>query len=200
MNTKIDLDQRIAAALGKGVPSSSIAGVLTDAKQAALVARQAYDAAKARALSPLTLMPEVAEARQHMADAEFMQDRMQEAISHLEIAIQAVLEREASERADAAYAAAIAERDAVAEDLKEYLPLAQRLADLLARLEASKRQMGAAGQGRADSRSAEEVVFPVDDYGGRVSLLDQVILPQPRSNVLIWPPRYRTATHRFMFG
>ncbi len=129
------LDERIAAAFEDGVASADVAGLIEETEAAADAAGKACEVARESALDPRLSDAGVADARREMEDAAFRRDRLQEALRRLGQRRKKLSRREHQSRLCADYDAAAAERDALAAELAEvYPPLAEKLADLMARI------------------------------------------------------------------
>jgi hypothetical protein len=132
------LDERIAAAFHEGVRSDAIAALIGTAEQALAAASERAHCARALALDPTLPMATVAAARKHMDDAIFARDRLQVALEKLRERLIAVQAEEENTRRLRIYEDAEAERDQLAQELRSSYPgVAERLADLLARIAAN---------------------------------------------------------------
>jgi hypothetical protein len=137
-----DLDHRVAAAFGDRVRSSEVADLIVETEAAAVAADDAAERARSRALDPALSVPDVAAARREMDDAAFRRDRLQVAVTKLRERLKAVKAQEENDRRQVAYAKASAVRDELAVELaRVYPPLAAQLADLMARIFASDREI-----------------------------------------------------------
>jgi hypothetical protein len=133
-----DLDTRIRAAFDDGASSQVIVDLIGAVDAAAQAAGSEAEAARARALDP-TLAREVeSAARRRMEDSAFERDRMATAVTKLRERLIAVKAGEEDARRLRAYDEIAAERDRLAQELKEFYPdVAERLAELLARIVAN---------------------------------------------------------------
>jgi hypothetical protein len=137
-----DLDHRIAASFGDDVKSDDIASLIVEAEAASIAAGDAAAQARGRALDPVLSAPDVAKARAEMENAAFRRDRLQVAVTKLRERLKAVKAQEEDSRRQVAYAKAITVRDELAKELREvYSALAAQLADLMARITASDREI-----------------------------------------------------------
>ena len=132
------LDTRIAAALtGKDATADGVAKLLEEVDAAAHVATEAAERARLQALDP-TQHRDADAARAEMEAAAFLRDRLHVAMTRLKDRLDELRISEEDSRRRKVYEQAAAERDQLAQQLSEIYPdFAQRLADLLARIEAS---------------------------------------------------------------
>jgi hypothetical protein len=136
------LDERIAAAFSEGVASSDVADLIHEAEAAAAAAGEKSDAARQRALDPTLSASGVADARREMEDAVFRRDRLQEAVRRLGQRQKELRRQEHQSQLRSDYDAAVADRDVLAAELAEvYPPIAEQLADLMARIGANNEQI-----------------------------------------------------------
>jgi hypothetical protein len=126
-----DLDARIAAAFQDGVPSAQIHALLGEVQSVAGAASEAAEAARLKALDPLT--PDVAAARRATDDATFKRDRLLEAYKRLTERLQQAKAEEERHRRQAVYDAAKAAREGILAELEVEAPAVVRLAQLVAR-------------------------------------------------------------------
>jgi hypothetical protein len=101
------------------------------------VANTAAEKARERALDPTLTMKEISEVRRAMEDAAFSRDRLQAALPRLSERLKELRAAEEDARRWAAYKKLEVERDAIAEELKEYPALAKRIAAIVERLAAN---------------------------------------------------------------
>ena len=128
------LEERIALAFTAETNSRAVAGLINEADAAAAESDDAAGCARTRALDPALTTTEVAIARREMEDAAFRRDRFQEALRRLSERLR--------ERRRLIYEKAKARRDEVAAELgNTYQPLTAQLAELVARVEASDREI-----------------------------------------------------------
>ena len=133
-----DLDTRIRAAFEGGISSDAIADLITAVDAAAEKAGRMAAVARTRALNPALASNGVKEARQQMEDAAFQRDRLQVAVTKLRERLIAVKADEEDARRQLAYDQIKAERDQLADELRDFYPdVAERLAELLARIAAN---------------------------------------------------------------
>jgi hypothetical protein len=132
------LDERIASAFRDGMTSGDVADLIQQAETAAVACGEAAEVARSQALNPALCAADVAAARHQMEDAAFKRDRMREAVRRLGERLVEVKRQEEEARRLAAYNAALVERDKLAAELAEIYPsLAEKLADLGARVAAN---------------------------------------------------------------
>ena len=136
------LDDRIAEAFADGATSKGVAALIEETEAAAHVASEAAERSRTRAFDPSLTMLEVATTRGEMEDAAFNRDRLQAAMLRLKERLDQLRIAEENDRRRATYKKAKAERDALAAELEALYPsFAQKLADLLTRIEASNREI-----------------------------------------------------------
>jgi hypothetical protein len=136
--TTLSLDDRIAAAFTDGQRSDEVAALIDEAEAAAASAREEAEQARARALDPALSAREVAEARRQMGDATFARDRLSAAVPRQQKRRKELLAAEEDARRWVAYEQAKAEPDRLAEELaRVYPPIAEQLAELVARIDAN---------------------------------------------------------------
>jgi chromosome segregation ATPase len=129
------LEERIFRAFADGATSSGVADLIAEAEAAVVASGEEAEAARTSALNPTLAAADVAAARREMEDASFRRDRMQEAVRRLGERLREVKAQEEQARRQVLYDAALVERDKLAGELAEvYPPLAEKLADLAARI------------------------------------------------------------------
>ena len=137
-----DLDDRIAGAFRDGPTSNDVATLITEVEAASLASSETADRARTRALDPALSTKQVAEARRAMEDAAFARDRLSAAVPRLQERLKELRAAEENARRWAAYRKTEAERDKLAAELADvYPPFAERLAELLPRIDANDRQI-----------------------------------------------------------
>ena len=133
-----DLDERIRAAFGQGVHSTDVESLIRAAETASVSANERAERARTRALDPALSSNIVIEARRQMEDAAFQRDRLQVAVTKLRERLVAVKADEEDARRLRVYEEVSAERDQLADELRDFYPgVAERLAELLARIVAN---------------------------------------------------------------
>ena len=179
-NEKLSLEDRIAAAFLPGIRSQEVSALMREVEAASLAVGEAADRAKERALEPTLSSANVASAKAEMEDAAFKRDRMRTAIVRLDERLRELRAQEEQERRWEAYKKATAERDALAAELKDVYPAFEtRIADLLARIEASDREIARInGQARPDEASmidgAEQLARGLGGYSVGVSNIPRI--------------------------
>jgi hypothetical protein len=129
------LDAAIHSAFKNQVSSSALADLIREAEAAAILSAETAEKARTRALDPALSAASVDAARREMADAAFSRDRLQEAVRRLGERLQEAKGREDEARRREAYNAALVEREKLAAELLATYPtLAEKLADLVARI------------------------------------------------------------------
>lgn len=137
-NSKLSLDERIAAAFSAGTKSDDVIDLIGEAEAAAVSAGEGAQRARERALDPALSSGDVAAARRAMEDCAFKRERMQVAVIKLGERLRELKAQEEDRRRRLAYEKAKAERDKLAAELKDLYPAAAAsLADLAARIEAN---------------------------------------------------------------
>jgi chromosome segregation ATPase len=185
------LDERVAAAFADGATSSGVADLIAEVEAAAVASGENAETARSRALDPALAAPDVAAARRDMEDASFRRDRMHEAVRRLGERLAEVKQEEEGARRREAYAEALVQRDVLAAELVEtYPPLAERLADLVARIAANdaaiervNRELPNGASWLADAEMIARQVRNFNDVG----------TPVPRITVQLRLPAFRYA-------
>ena len=132
------LEVRIRAPFGEVATSVDIANLITEVERAAITSAEVAERARLQALDPALGAADVAATRRAMEDACFERDRMHEAVRRLGARLREVKAQEEQARRRAAHNVAVAERDKLATELAEVYPaVAERLADLAARIAAN---------------------------------------------------------------
>ncbi len=157
-----NLSDHIAAALLSEANSEKIAALIAEAEQARAVAEERQRKAHDRSLDPTAGADAASAARAETDNMRFEVDRLVSALDALRVAHRASLAREAEGRRCSAYDAAQAERDALAEELRQVYPeIEQRLSGLMVRLAASDDVLARVNRnlpaGASSLTSAEEV-------------------------------------------
>lgn len=159
---------KVRDALDSG-SSMTVAKLMAEAEAAAIKADARRAAARKRALDPRCPDDEVAVARREAEDAEFEAERLRNTLEVLKGKRQEFAEAEQNAQRQAAYDAAIAQRDSVAIRLRDRYPaLANELGELL--------------QAVADANSAIAAVnakLPAGAY--RLDDVEHQVRPKPRS-------------------
>jgi hypothetical protein len=196
---QIDLDARIAAAFADGAKSNDVATLIKDAERAAGLASDMAEQARNHALDPTLSGSELKDARKCMDDAAFRRDRLRAALGKLRDRLAELKDQEEDARRQVAYDKAEALRDELAGELADLYPaLAQKLAELLARIAANDREIEYINGHALPSGAKRLLVAELKARGLPVvansietpRITDHLQLPpwQPRSNYL-WPPR-----------
>jgi hypothetical protein len=137
-----DLDERIAAAFAGAVQSGVIAALIAEAQGAAVLSGESAERAKQRALDPALMANAVAEARREMDDAQFKRERLQTAVTRLQMRLKEGRAREENQRRWAAYEKLKAERDKLVVELKAVYPgIEAKLEELIGKLEKNEREI-----------------------------------------------------------
>lgn len=137
-----NLDDRITAAFADDAKSDDVASLIREAEAAATAAGDAAERARSRALDPALSAVDVANARRKMEDAAFRRDRLQVAVSRLGERLREVRAHEENDRRQLAYDKAAVKRDKLAAELARlYPPFATQIADLMARIVESDREI-----------------------------------------------------------
>ena len=142
----MNLTDRIAAALRDATAADEVERLLPEARQAATAADDEIAAARADSMSPLATAAVVAKARQTVADASFDRERLAVAITALVERVTHLRECERQDAAATERAAALLERDELAEVIAAEAPdLIRRFAALVRDIEASDQRLKAIG-------------------------------------------------------
>lgn len=137
---KLSLEERIAGAFSAGTKSEAVAALVREVDTAALALEEAAERARERALDPTLSSADLAAARSDMEDVAFRRDRMKVALARLLDRAKELEHKEEQQRRWDAYEKTMAERDALAAELKElFSPFEAHVIDLLARIEANDR-------------------------------------------------------------
>jgi hypothetical protein len=137
-----NLDERIAAAFNNGVNSTDVDTLIKAAEAASVSANASAERARTRALDPALSATAATAARRAMEDAAFQRDRLQVAVTKLRERLIAVKADEEDARRLRVYEEVAAERDRLAAELRDFYPdVAERLAELLARIVANDREV-----------------------------------------------------------
>jgi hypothetical protein len=135
-----DLDKRIGVALTTASVSADIAALIAEVEVALPTAVKAVERECIKAYDPTV---DAKKARQALADAEFVRDRLQAALAALQARLQELQAQEYSERWHREYAEVEADCHAVAMKLREVYPTAvSELIDLFTRQKACDAKVG----------------------------------------------------------
>ncbi len=142
------LSGRIAAVL-QGEPSvNDVAAVIADVETELERLEREWDRARKLSLDPLAHDEVVTKARQDSTAVQFNLERLNVALGHLCAALQNAKAREEEARRQEFRVNVVAERDALAQELRERYPeLAGGLADLLTRIKANNERVDVANRG-----------------------------------------------------
>lgn len=176
------LEHRIADAFEnpEALSSSDLIKLLEEVKVGADDAAKAKEEADRVAMNPATRPEAVREARSVSEDASFRASRFAKAVEGLQDLVTQARTREANARAAAEQAKAIAERDALAEELqKEWPKLAGKMVDLLDRLKRSNERCASlSGEERGSSAQAIAAGNKFIRHGvGDLNLVQQARVP-----------------------
>ena len=140
------LDAKIASALREVGTSKAVEAVLADTKNAAAALDAEIASARVDAMSPLLDKDAVTGARRMLDDATFSRDRLTVALTALADRAENLREQERQDAEATERAAALKERDELAEVIAGDGPdLIRRLAALVRDIEASDSRLRAAG-------------------------------------------------------
>jgi hypothetical protein len=195
----VDLDSRIASALSEPLPSSEVAALIAQAKQAATEAQARAAAAKRKALNPRLPTAEVARARREMEDGAFISERMKVAIDELDVRHKELAADEDNARRIARYEEVVAERDAAAAELCEiYPPFAERFRDVMTRIGRIDNEVAVVNRnlprGKMPLAAVEPVARGVAIGTGSTpiaQLATSVVLPAWSTPHYAWPKSWR---------
>ena len=194
----LPLDTRITHAFN-GANSGEIAATLEQATAAIATAAAAAEQARKRALDPLVTAGELAAARTAMDDAQFLHERLTEAVSRLRQRLAAVRAAEEEACRLAHYRDLEQARDQLADELRALYPaFALKLAALLARIATNDRAIAHLHKpsGLPPLLSAELVAREMAGFVNRgfftPRLLEEVRLPsfaEATNDRYLWPPQ-----------
>jgi hypothetical protein len=205
--TALDLETRVADALGAALTSEEISALIIEISQAVTDAQAISLRASERALDPATRPEFVADAHKAMMEADFRARRMTIALERFQAMKAEAVRREQASAAHAEFLAAKAERDELVNELRAVYPeLAGKIADLIGRVAANQKRVERANQsipaGEKWMASAETLAR--DASPGWSNSLDEslqkltdfVRLPKfkvdPNDNYgRLWPPKGR---------
>lgn len=165
MSKATTLEDRIADAFAAQHKSADLAALLEEVGKAEEKARADHSAAKDVALDPATRPAAVAAARKTMEDAEFASSRLMNATEKLKQLVTDAQSRERETARREEHAAALAERDELAKDLKEFAELTDRMVALLTRLSRNNRRLGGDHRSAGPERGAEAIARGVPGLG-----------------------------------
>ena len=189
-----DLDKRIGVALTTASVSADIAALIAEVEVALPTAVKAVERECIKAYDPTV---DAKKARQALADAEFVRDRLQAALAALQARLQELQAQEYSERWHREYAEVEAECHAVATKLREvYSTMVSQLIDLFTRQKACDAKVsrinGSAPAGvKLRLREVELVARNLEGLTRDTpSITKELRLPDwKESDKLAWPPR-----------
>jgi hypothetical protein len=191
-----NLETRIASALtNDGVASRELAPLLSELEAAISVADEAAEAAREKALDPISL-PDVGKAEQLAWAAKLTQDRLRSLLSRMRQRFDEVEAAEYAMQWQAAYEAVEAKRNAIAKEMAELYPsLTTQLCDLFQRVEAVDLEcarinaQAPSGEPRR-LRGVELTARNLDSFSGsHPSIMKVLQLPDwTNSDRLVWPP------------
>jgi hypothetical protein len=191
--TTTSLDKRIAAALASDATSAEIAVLIPEVDAAVVAAVEAAERERIKSYDPVIVDPQ--KARQSLADAEFVRDRLQAALAALQERRQELLAQEYLKQWHREYAQVEAESHSLAAELSEvYLVAQSQLVDVLTRKQACDAKVGringSAPPGVAlRLREVELVARNLDGFTrDEPSITKELRLPDwDQSNKLAWP-------------
>jgi hypothetical protein len=186
--TTDDLEHRIADAFATQLSSADVDALMREVNDAAAVAVATREKADRVALDPATRPEAVREAREASGDATFRAARFTKAVEGLEKLLTQARDREASEAREVEHAAAIKERDQLANDLKEFGEMTIKMVGLLTRLTRNNRRLGGDHRHAGHNRTAESIARGVEQLShDKPSIVDHTRLIDFGGNQ-IWPP------------
>jgi hypothetical protein len=197
--TMADLDGRIASALSEPLPSSEVAQLIAQAKQAGEEAQARAAAARKKALNPRLPRGEVERARREMESDHFIAERLEVALAELDARHKELAADEENARRIARYAEVEAERDRLAAELRKlYPPFAERFRDLMTRIERNDNEIAILSRALPRECSAllgaELVARDLAGYmsnGVQIPRLSTVVLPGWSTPHYAWPKSWR---------
>ncbi|MEO9299009.1 hypothetical protein [Devosia alba] len=185
---KDDLDHRISDAFATKQSSTELSALLQEVRDGATAAVAVQAEADRVALDPATRPEAVREAREASGDATFRAARFTKAVEGLEALLTQAKGREADEARQLEHAAAIKERDQLADDLKEFWQLTNKMVGLLTRLSRNNKRLGGDHRHAGPNRSAESILRGVEHLSHQQpSIVDSTKLLGPDGRH-VWPP------------
>jgi hypothetical protein len=185
---KDDLDHRISDAFATILSSTELSALLHEVRDGARAAVAVQVEADRVALDPATRPEAVREAREASGDATFRAARFTKAVEGLEKLLTQAKDREASEAREVEHAAAIKERDQLANDMKEFGEMTIKMVGLLTRLTRNNRRLGGDHRHAGHNRTAESIARGVEHLShDKPSIVDHTRLIDFGGNQ-IWPP------------
>jgi hypothetical protein len=193
--TNTALAERIAETLADTPSSDEVATLTADAEREVERLTRALEQARQMSLDPRAFPEFVTKARRDAAELAFAIERLTTALDALRAALQTTRSREEESRRAALHAEVTAERDAIADELREKYPaLAGELVELLTRIKASN------GRVEALNRSGGPWIDPVETVARGVApngihfLVTGVQLPPCEREAhahgeMLWPPQ-----------
>ena len=195
----MSVDERIAAAFANDAKSGDVATPIEHTKLAARSAAELAEQARTRALDPALSANSVADAGRAMDDAAFKRDRLQAALTKLGGRLKQLQDDEENARRQVTYDKVKAEHNQLARELADLYPaVAQKLAELLARVAANDRKVDYINKHALPKGAGRllEVELIARELPGWVQagiqtprVIDLLRLPpwHPRTNYF-WPP------------
>jgi hypothetical protein len=176
---KKQLDERIVDALTKHCTSLDTAAVQREAEDELSRVTAEADAADVASLSPLATAKDAHQLRAKAADLRFEADRLNAQVAALNARFTELRDAERRSAADAERAAAIAERDKLADDIAaQYPAIVWQMTDLVKRIVESDARLA-----RSSVRETAESIArkcPPNFYAiGPISRLQDISLPMP---------------------
>jgi hypothetical protein len=199
-----DLEARIAAALTDSVTSETLDGLVTETEQGIADAQAAAEAEREKALD-LTASPDAKAAREAVAEAEFVRDRLRAALPRLQERLQKVEDAEYLAGWLARYEVLKEKRDGLARELPDvYPPSVAKIPDLFSRITANDLELDQLHQARPSGVSlhldgAELTARGLDRFTrDEPSIITELRLPGwPHSGRMAWPPPQPFDPERF---
>ena len=196
MQQALPLSDRVRAALSDSTTSAALKALIEATGFELETTRQRLQAAKARAVDPMSSDTEAAEARRQHHDLGFEEERQTSSVARLKHRLATVVEDEDQVARREQYDGAVKARDKAAETLRTVYPRAvAEIRDALLTLEDAEAKVVAANQRRPHGAEhimgaeSEAMGLPVGVGGGPHSLTLEVRLPA-RFGSAMWPLRW----------
>lgn len=188
------LDDRIADACTSETSSAELKALIEEVGLVDEKAKAESEAASKIAFDPAIRDAEVSAARKSMDDADFRSKRMSAAMERLSQRLQGAIDRETAAQQVKVRASAIAERDQLVEDLKEYAVMAPKIVALLERLASNNAKLGPFETAEIISRGLPES-WATSFHSEAPPLLETIRLPKFTTDGTLhgyqWPPPNR---------
>lgn len=197
------LDQRIGAVLAAGTTSADLAAMIAEVDAAIVAAIETAERERIKSFDPTIVDPQ--KARQSRADAEFVRDRLQAALTALQRRLEELQAAEYASQWEADYEQVAARRGELAAELREvYAAVVAKLVDLFRRVETVdvevSRINGSAPPGEQRRLCGVELTWRGMQNFSRESpsIIKTTVLPNSeRSETTSWPPPHPSVAAQY---